>query len=156
MFTTITTKTTPSMRKTGNPYWGCKKVHTFQVATINPDYTKSIGNRAAKQLLNLEWKTDRPVIGGRIKGTPFKLDKGKLYLVVQREKDLDIKYVDENGIIIPPEKIEPFIRVSKSRKQNDAGIKKEVVYRNYLFENVISVGKIPAKEFAALYGIVPM
>ena len=149
MFTTIQTKTQETKLQKGHPFGKrVLKFHKFQVASINTNYLNSISNQAKRQLLDMDWKVEGPAWGERVKGTPFKVYKGQVYLCVQPMRTLEVSWYDvDNQRVIPAEEIISWLKESKSKKQKDAGLK-EIKFRNYALRNVLKInGKKPFEYF---------
>lgn len=97
-------KSVPSMRKKGNPYLDAVKISHIK-GYINFNYEKEYDSEVP-----FEFKAGPRVWGVRQEGTPYVLHKGKKYLEVLPECDVEKPRYFQGDIEIKPEDIEPFLK----------------------------------------------
>lgn len=126
-------------RKTGNPFGDIAKFSRVQAFT-GFDYESSVNrqlSREGKDQLTFEAKERS--WGERISPALVE-NNGKLYLVAKIERTAKpIFLTRRNGFlsVTPKEMVAPFL--PPSRPATNQGTEKEIVYRNYSLESLISL-----------------
>lgn len=138
---TIDTRTVPSgFRKTNNPHYGnCWKVSQVR-CKMNINYGQEVQFQQVRDGVPVGFtpkaKTN-PV--HRLPDSPFAQHDttGEIYLPVVILESLGYHYEDSQGNIIPKEDVHKFMPTPKMpQTQVDAGLKKEVVYREYKLSSI--------------------
>lgn len=145
-FMTLETVTDPDMRKTGNPYIGRAKKHTRINCTFGANYENAV-NRQAEREENEnagEFKSLKLAYGQWL--VPHKLitHKGEVQVRVMCNPHMkpEVSYsVDgEEADAATVESIKAFMPEKKtSARQEEFGIEREVVPRNYKLDSIKAV-----------------
>lgn len=132
---TVITRTTPSMRKKGNPYWG----RVLKVAKVNGqirfNYEKAVQRQQEKEGHEPTFEAQPRKWGSHVNPhSTFlahitQLGEAKFYLRLRVLKSKSV-FVDENGEIVPTELIEPYL----TPKQDNG-----VTERDYNLDNILAV-----------------
>ena len=149
---TIATKTTPAMRRRGNPYLarGVVRLATRN-GFIGPSY-ESVVNR---QRLRESRQTDDqkfPLFkagklwngkGRRVTGNRhlvMHIDSGKRYLVFFPQRTISSRYeYGDTGRKIPDSRIEKWLHASSRKPSTHQGTKKPIAWRVIALENLCSI-----------------
>ena len=140
-FVTVTTRTVPSMRKTGNPFVG----KVFKISKVNGTawhiYANSVNNQREREgSVAANFEALPRVWGTRISQTSLVEHKGNFYLELKVESSLGHRYVNSAGKDLTPDEVErlkPFL--SKPRQAATQQTEKEIILRDYRIENIIAI-----------------
>lgn len=140
-FVSIHTATPVKMRKTGNPYAEVGIIkHARQNVQIGSEYAKRVGNEMGREGITEEWKPEAHLFADHIAPAVLKNRKdGTLYLqsymfvnsIVEKVYTFKGDFIDLNLF-------EQYVQKSNgSAKQQEAGIKKEVVTIAPKIDNIV-------------------
>lgn len=135
----FTARIKTKLKKTSNPYADFEVFKISRVfAFTGFSYENSVNKQLEREDKSPEFQAQARTWGERISPALVK-DKDKFYLVakVQRARS-PVYFYNNNGLnkIINVDKIKEFLPVIKPTSQ---GLEKEVIYRNYVIDNLISV-----------------
>jgi hypothetical protein len=142
---TFVANTEPDMRKTDNPYLGCRKIARVN-GIIKFTYESCVNRQRVRESQPLtldgyvEHFTSLPRRWGvRVHGTPFVTHNGNTYLETKVSNWLEVQYRLGNHII-PEEDIGPFLK--DSHESSRQGVDKKVILRDYNLVNIkqIAIG----------------
>ncbi len=143
-FVTFRSRTTPRMRKTGNPYWNPNNrewnISKISIVNgiINFIYANSVENQREREGLDLDQFEPQPRRwGNRIFNTPLVRHKGSYYLEVKVENVFETTYVNSNGDEVDREEIEEFLY--SSSQPSTQKTEEEIVLRDYKIQNLEQV-----------------
>lgn len=139
-FVTLTSVTTPRMRKTDNPYykgsgeWNLRKISRVNGA-IGWVYENSVNYQREREGKEADFESYPRQWGQRLYPTPlvYHPKKDKYYLEVKVEKRLETKYVTNNGKEVPIEELKPFLYNSSGGRQ---GVDNKIKLRDYSIKNI--------------------
>ena len=134
---TITTRTDPRLRKTGNPYAGnVVKVQALN-GVLNYDYEASVNRQRSREDKPEGFKAEARQWGQRVAGTPIVEHKGKSYLSVKVERCLWRRFETiDTGEMIDPTMLDPFMPAKSASRQ---GVEREVIERTISLDSIVSV-----------------
>ena len=125
-------------RKTGNPFGTVLKLSKVQAFT-GFDYERSVNRQLEREGSQLSFTAKERSWGERI-SPALAENHGKLYLVAKVENTRKPVYLVKTAFgLLPIAKalVSPFLPVSKPA--SNQGTDKEIVYRNYSLENIVSL-----------------
>lgn len=131
--------TEPKMRKTNNPYFNnVKKITTMNVV-LNFNYETAVNQQRELEGNPRHFKALPRIWGERIPSTCFVEYKGKTYLEMQVIGSTETQFINKTT----NEKIEdtvigPFL-IPPNSNMNHQGVRKEIVLRDVLLENVLEI-----------------
>lgn len=138
---TVITRTIPEMRKKGNPYHG----RILKVSKVNGqirfNYEAGVQRQQEREGKEANFEAQPRKWGTHVSPhstflahvTKEGFQRFYLRLRVLRSKSV---YVDENGAVIDPELIKPFLPVQPPSKQ---GVESEVIERDYNLDNILAL-----------------
>lgn len=142
-FATLETVTDPDMRKTGNPYVGRVKKHTRINCTFGANYENAVNRQGEREGLENagEFEALKLPYGNWL--VPHKLieHKGAVQVRVMCNPHMkpDVSYTLD-GQPMDVSVIKPFMPEKKaSARQEEFGIEREVVPRNYKLESIKAI-----------------
>lgn len=137
---TIVAATVPTMRKTGNPFYD-RETKTFSIlkrsrtnGLINWIYQNSVNNQRLREGLEPDFEPEPRQWGKRIRGTPFVVHDGKIYLELKVQKSLEHGYFSTDGKPIHESEIRPFL--SEKAEGLRQGVDNPVILRDYRINNI--------------------
>lgn len=137
---TIETDTDPRLKKTGNPYRNVRKLSRLSVL-FGFSYENAVNNQRAREG-NEEVFSSGPRLWGQTEQrdngsyTPIIEKDGEYYLQCKVQNTLSVEYRDENGSIIPVDRLEQFLPKVSATNQ---GVEKEVVIRTFKVSSIKSI-----------------
>lgn len=142
-FATLETVTDPDMRKTGNPYVGRVKKHTRINCTFGANYENAVNRQGEREGLEVEEKFEAEKLPYGNWLVPHKLieHKGAVQVRVMCNPHMkpDVAYTLD-GQPMDVSVIKPFMPEKKaSARQEEFGIEREVVPRNYKLESIKAI-----------------
>lgn len=139
---TIVAETEPDLRKTGNPYIGCKKISRVN-GVINWIYENAVNRQRERegQPVNADGYIEHfeslpRKWGQRIHGTPFVEHKDNTYLELKVERSLGHEY-RHNGETLTDEQVAPFLPKKKEGERQK--VDKPVILRDYNLTNIVQI-----------------
>ncbi len=134
---TITTRTDPRLRKTGNPYAGnVVKVQALN-GVLNYDYEAAVNRQRGREEKAGDFQACSRQWGERIPGTPIVEHKGKTYLSVKVERCLWRRFETiDTAELIDPAELDPFMPAKAGSRQ---GIDREVIERTIAIDSIVSI-----------------
>lgn len=159
-FATIVTETDPRFNKFGRtknaagekvpcPYPDVMKVSTMNI-TINFIYANSVNRAQVKEGAAGDFEAAPRKWGERIKGTPFVMHDGKLYLEAKANAlPSELKYVDtKTGAIVAKSLLEDYLPVKKSNAAHQGvSEENEVIVRDFMLTSIKEI-KMNGEHFA--------
>lgn len=135
----LTTITEPKLKK-GHPE-GVVKISRIN-GVINCDYSNCVNNQREREGQSPDFIPEPRAWGTRLTNLPMvshvtKDGDHRLYLEVKVQRVISTEY-KQYGKVIPYEMIKPFLYDKKSNVEHQ-GLDKEVVWRDYLVKNIISI-----------------
>lgn len=134
---TLETVTSPTMRKTGNPYYGRVQKISTQHVMLNFNYTNSVNNQREKEGIETPFVAHARKWGERIEGTPLIQHKGSFYVEAKPSgKAQNVIWLCD-GAPIELRMIQEFMPVPQ--KSNTQETEKEIKVRDFSIESIASV-----------------
>ena len=135
---TVVLNTTPTMRKTDNPFFGLVKKLTKYQVMINFIYENSVNNQLKRENANPE----KFVAGERPWGehvTKAIINKGdQLYLQLKHERTLHESFVNQSdSTFVDKSDLMPFLQISKPAANQ--GLEKSIRVISPKFENIVEI-----------------
>lgn len=131
---TILANTDARCRKTGNPYKAVRKVNKIN-GFIGFDYDKSVNRQLVREDKEADFEVSERAWGGHLTSAIVE-HKGKLSLCLKVEKAGKPRYYAD-GKLVSKSAIERFL--PPYRPATNQGTDKEIVYRNYLLDNILAI-----------------
>lgn len=103
----VTTRTAPSMRKTGNPYVGRATHWAVRKCWLNRSYAGMVNDERESRGLARDFVPQARPWGTRIDGTPLLEHKGALYLDVLQE--WSVGHFEVDGGAVDDETLRPYL-----------------------------------------------
>lgn len=141
----IVTRTTPKMRKKGNPFFGnCLKIAKSNVI-INPSdsgYENSVNRQRTREEKEPNFEAEPRLWGNKLTGIPFiahinRVGEANTYFWVKVERVIWVRYVDSEAKYLDSDEVESYI--TDGPESTRQGTNKSIVVRNYKSENVIGI-----------------
>lgn len=139
--------TSPTMRKTGNPWNDVEVVKLSRVGGfICWTYSKSVNNQRDREQkpTNADGSVEQFVAaarqwGKRIKGSPFVEHKGSFYLEVKVQSARSPEYFNAaDGIPITADSLDPWLPKRKTEAGRQ-GVEKPVIVRDYRLDGIAQI-----------------
>ena len=133
-FATVTIVTEPSMRKTGNPFIGVKKVSTIN-AVIGFDYDSCVNKQRTREELEADFLA-QPRKWGERKDTKTVEHNGQTYVSLLSQKCLETVFIKDGKEVCEAD-IKPYLTVSAQPMTQ--GTDKAIVYRDVKVDNITRI-----------------
>ena len=132
---TIVATVVPSMRKTGNPFYGRVTKTSTVNGMIGFKYENSVNNQRKRENIGKEFVAEPRKWGVRIAGTPIVEHKGQSYLEVKVQRVFDTVYCVDNRLACDEEikAIKGFFPTNKDNRQE---VEKPVILRDYCLDSI--------------------
>lgn len=134
---TLTTRTDPRLRKTGNPYAGnVVKVQALN-GVLNYDYQAAVNRQRGREDKAGDFQACARQWGERVAGTPVVMHNGKSYLSIKVERCLWRRFETiDTGDLIDPAQLDAFMPSKSASRQ---GVDREVCERTIALDSIISI-----------------
>lgn len=140
-FISLTTITTPSMRKRGNPFPAARKL-SLCVGTINWRYSRSVNRQRVREDKTPDFQALHRQWGRKLKRNPLvSLRKKKqgmsYYLDLKLERRTELFFDSETKQKITKDQLLPWL--VKPKPQWRQGLFKEVILRDFSLSNIAEI-----------------
>ena len=137
-FVSITDPDWASIKSTGpNPFKDTVKKRSVVNGMIGFIYENSVNRQRFREGLETDFESFPRKWGTRLHGTPWVEHNGKRYLEVKVERVLSTEYIDQDGNIIQPETIRPFLKPKNTTSRQ--GVENEIILRDYALNNIVEL-----------------
>lgn len=135
-FVTLTTRTMPRMKKTGNPYFGRVERVAKRNGQIGVDYQNSVNNQLGREGKDTDFEA-YPLPWGEHHNAYFVAHKGNFYLKYKPKSTLADIWVDtETGEELSVDKLQEFLpKQSESRQGTD----NEIQWRTIAVDSISQI-----------------
>jgi hypothetical protein len=135
-FVSVTTSTTPQMKKTNNPYFGKVKRICRRQGMIGPDYERCVNTQREREEKTPDFLAE-PLRWGQHDGPYFITYNGRTYLKLKEHGHGDDRWVDaETGSVIDVSVLQQYFYAKSEGRQ---GLDKPVEWRTVRMDHLVSL-----------------